>query len=61
VSGGGIYGHNGRAATIRGTLVAKKASGYARLDVPHAGPARLAVLQVDRKGRSHEILSIQVE
>jgi hypothetical protein len=61
VSGGGIYGHNGRAATIRGTLVARKASGYARLDVPHAGPARLAVLEVDRSGRSHEILSTQVE
>jgi Calcineurin-like phosphoesterase len=61
VSGGGIYGHSGRAATIRGSLFARKASGFARLDVPRAGPARLAVLEVDRTGHSHEVFSTWVE
>jgi hypothetical protein len=61
VSGGGIYGHNGRAAAIRGSVLARKASGFARLDVPHAGPARLAVLEVDRTGRSREVFSTWVE
>jgi calcineurin-like phosphoesterase family protein len=61
VSGGGIYGHSGRAATIRGSLLARKASGFARLDVPRAGPARLAVLEVDRAGHSREVFSTWVE
>jgi hypothetical protein len=61
VSGGGIYGHSGRAARIRGSLLARKASGFARLDVPYTGPARLAVLEVDRPGHGREIFSIPVE
>jgi Calcineurin-like phosphoesterase len=61
VSGGGIYGHNGPAVGIKGSLFAHQASGYARLDVPASGPARLAVLEVDRTGRSHEVFSRQVE
>jgi calcineurin-like phosphoesterase family protein len=61
VSGGGIYGHNGRAARIPGSLLARQASGFARLDVPRTGAARLAVLEVDRAGRSHEIFSTRVE
>ena len=61
VSGGGIYGHSGRAATIRGSLLARKASGFARLDVPRIGPARLAVLEVDRAGHSDEVFSTWVE
>lgn len=61
VSGGGIYGHSGRAASIRGTRFARDASGFARLDVPRTGPARLAVLQVDRAGQSREIFSTFVE
>ena len=61
VSGGGIYGHNGRAVRIRGSEFARQASGYARLDVPHTGAARLSVLQVDRRGRSHEVFSTLVE
>jgi hypothetical protein len=61
VSGGGIYGHSGRAAVIRGSLLARDASGFARLDVPRSGPARLAVLEVDRSGKSHEIFSSRVE
>ena len=61
VSGGGIYGHSGRAARIQGSLFARKASGFARLDVPRSGPARLAVLEVDRAGHSHEVFSTWVE
>jgi hypothetical protein len=61
VSGGGIYGHHGRASTIRGSLLARGASGFARLDVARTGPARLAVLEVDRAGRSHEVFSTWVE
>jgi hypothetical protein len=61
VSGAGIYGHHGRAATIRGSLLARNASGFARLDVARSGPARLAVLEVDGKGNSHEVFSSRVE
>jgi hypothetical protein len=61
VSGAGIYGHSGRAVPIKGTLFARKASGFARLDIPRVGRARLAVLQVDRGGGSHEVFSTWVE
>jgi hypothetical protein len=61
VSGAGIYGHVGRAVPIRGTLFAKEASGFARLDVPHSGHARLAVVEVDRTGRSREVFSTWVQ
>jgi calcineurin-like phosphoesterase family protein len=61
VSGAGIYGHSGRAVRIKGSLFARKASGFARLDVPHTGLARLAVVEVDREGRSREIFSTWVE
>jgi hypothetical protein len=61
VSGGGIYGHTGRAAAIRGTLFARNASGFARLEVPVAGRARLAVMEVDSAGRSREVFSTWVE
>lgn len=61
VSGGGIYGHTGAAVPIRGTLFARRASGFARLDVPRAGRARLAVLEVDAEGGSREVFSTGVE
>jgi hypothetical protein len=61
VSGGGIYGHNTAAVRIHGTRFARKASGFARLDVPVAGRARLAVLQVDSRGRTREVFSSWVE
>ncbi|MFL5511773.1 MAG: metallophosphoesterase [Gemmatimonadales bacterium] len=61
VSGGGIYQHTDKAANIRGTLFAKGASGFARLDVPSAGPARLAVLTVTADGQSHEAFSTWVK
>ena len=61
VSGGGIYGHTDRAVKVQGTLFARQASGFARLDVPPAGPARLAVLEVDARGGTREVFSTSVE
>ena len=61
VSGTGIYGHTGRAVPIRGTLFARKASGFARLDIPERGRGRLAVLEVDGAGKAHEVFSTWVE
>jgi Calcineurin-like phosphoesterase len=61
VSGAGYFGHSGRVVPIRGTLFAKDASGFARLDIPQNGRARLAVLQVDASGRSQEVFSTWVE
>jgi hypothetical protein len=61
VSGGGIYGHTEHVAPIRGTLFAREASGYSRLDIPPIGRARLAVVEVNRTGESHEVFSTWVE
>jgi calcineurin-like phosphoesterase family protein len=61
VIGTGYYGHSGRAVAIEGTQFAKNASGYARLDVPLRGAARLSILEVDSAGRSHEVFSTSVE
>ncbi|HEU4680609.1 MAG TPA: metallophosphoesterase [Gemmatimonadales bacterium] len=61
VSGTGYYGHSGRAVPIRGTLFARNASGFARLDVPHSGPSRLALIQVDGAGHGHEVFSTWVQ
>jgi hypothetical protein len=61
VSGTGIYGHSGRAVSIKGTVFARNASGFARLDIPREGPARLAVITVDRTGQGWEVFSTWVE
>jgi hypothetical protein len=61
VSGAGYYGHSDRTVSIRGTRFAKNASGFAQLDVPRSGPARLAVVEVDRAGGSHEVFSTWVQ
>jgi hypothetical protein len=61
VSGTGIYDHTGPAVAIRGTLFARRASGFARLDIPRAGRARLAVITVDQTGRGQEVYSTWVE
>jgi hypothetical protein len=61
VSGTGIYGHSGEARSIRGTLFARRASGFARLDVPRVGRPRLAVLEVDAQGGSREVFSTVIE
>jgi hypothetical protein len=60
VSGAGIYGHTSEVSRIRGTLFARDASGYARLDIPRSGPARLAIIQVDQSGNGHEAFSAEV-
>jgi hypothetical protein len=60
VSGAGIYGHTGEAVPIQGTLFARDASGFARLDIPRAGPARLAILEVNADGGSREVFSTAV-
>jgi len=61
VSGTGIYDHTGPAVAIQGTLFARRASGFARLDIPRAGRARLAVITVDQTGRGREVFSTWVE
>jgi hypothetical protein len=61
VSGAGIYGHSGRAVRVEGSRFAHQASGFARLDIPRSGRARLAILEVNASGASREVFSIQVE
>ena len=61
VSGTGFYGHTDRAVAVQGTLYARRASGFARLDVPDSGPARLAVIEVDSGGAGREVFSTWVE
>jgi Calcineurin-like phosphoesterase len=61
VSGAGIYGHWGRATRIRGSLFARQASGFGRLDISRSGRGRLAIIEVDRSGNSSEVFSIWVE
>lgn len=61
VSGAGIYGHTTEVTRVRGTTFARDASGFARLDIPQAGPARLAIVQVDSSGRGQEVFSRRVD
>ena len=61
VSGTGIYDHSGPAVAIHGTVFARRASGFARLDIPRAGRARLAVITVDPMGHGREVFSTWVE
>jgi hypothetical protein len=61
VSGTGIYDHSGPAVAIRGTLFARRASGFARLDIPKTGRGRLAVITVDQTGRGSEVFSTWVQ
>ena len=61
VSGTGIFGHSGRAVRVEGSLFAHQASGFARLDIPWSGRARLAVLEVNAAGASREVFSTLVE
>ncbi len=61
VSGAGIYGHTGAAFGVAGSVFARNASGFARLDIPRTGRARLAILAVDRAGEAREVFSTWVE
>jgi hypothetical protein len=46
---------------IHGSLFARQASGYGRLDVTSTGRGRLAVVQVDSAGNGHEAFATWVE
>jgi hypothetical protein len=61
VSGTGIYGHSGAAFRVRGSLFARNASGFARLDIPRQGRGRLAMIVVDSAGNGREVFSTSVE
>ncbi|HYF40687.1 MAG TPA: hypothetical protein VD930_13415, partial [Gemmatimonadales bacterium] len=61
VSGAGIYRHSGRAVRVEGSLFARDASGFGRLDIPWQGRPRLAVLEVNAEGMSREVFSTRVE
>jgi hypothetical protein len=61
VSGAGIYGHTGAAFGVPGSVFARNASGFARLDIPRTGRARLAILSVDRAGKAQEVFSTWVQ
>ena len=61
ISGAGFYGHTSRPFRVPGGLFAQDASGFARLDIPGAGRARLAILKVDRTGGAREVFSTWVE
>lgn len=61
VSGVGFFGHTTRTAHTEGTLFSRAASGFMRLDIPAAGPARLAVVVVDATGAADEAFSKMLE
>ena len=57
VSGTGFYGHASRTAFTEGTLFARVASGFMRLDVSPTGEVRLAVVVADALGNAQEAFS----
>ncbi len=61
VSGSGYYQPGSRASMTPETLFARAASGYMRLDLAEHGPARLAVVVVDREGQGREAFSLLLE
>jgi hypothetical protein len=54
VSGAGIFGHTSSVRKIEGSRFASSDAGFMRLDVERSGRVRLAVLSVDREGRTGE-------
>jgi hypothetical protein len=54
VSGAGIYHHEGPVHGIDGTLYARRAAGFMRLDFLTDGRVRLGVIEVDERGRATE-------
>ncbi|MDQ3811455.1 MAG: metallophosphoesterase, partial [Chloroflexota bacterium] len=58
VSGAGIYGHQSSVGWRPRTTFAEAASGFVRVDLLKNGRVRLAVLIVERTGRSKERYSI---
>jgi hypothetical protein len=62
VSGGGVYGHTGPVTRRPGTLLAMRASGFMRLDVPaDSGRERLSVFTVDRSGAARTVYSLWLD
>jgi Calcineurin-like phosphoesterase len=63
VSGAGILGHSSLVHRIEGTLFAREAAGFMRLDVTHDGRVRLSITTVVPegkrvKGESAEVYSL---
>jgi len=63
VSGAGILGHGSLVHRIEGTLFAREAAGFMRLDVTRDGRVRLSVTTVvpegkRAKGESAEVYSL---
>jgi hypothetical protein len=63
VSGAGILGHASLVRKVQGTLFAREAAGFMRLDITRDGRVRLAVTTVvpviERvKGESNEVYSL---
>jgi hypothetical protein len=61
VSGGGTYGHPSRVVSLNGTLFARAASGFMRIDVWEHGPALLTVVVVDGGGAATEPFSMLLD
>jgi hypothetical protein len=62
VSGAGILGHSSLVRNIEGTLFAREAAGFMRLDITRDGRVRLSVTTVvpegtRAKGESAEVYS----
>lgn len=61
VSGAGIRGHTREPARLETTRYRSGAAGFMRIDVDGGGHARLAVVEVDEHGQSHEAFSTDLE
>jgi hypothetical protein len=61
VSGAGNYGHTTPVRAGSGTLFARQASGYVRLDVQSDGVMRLGVVVVGARGERTEVFSTLLE
>ncbi len=61
VSGAGIYDHLSQAFRLEGSLYARAASGFIRIDLLRDGRVRLAVLLADGDGRLTEDFSMWLE
>ena len=61
VSGGGIFGHLGRVATLDSTRFARSASGFMQVEFLRDRRARLAVTIVDRSGGAAEAYALWLE
>ena len=61
VSGAGCHRHRTPVGRVEGTLFARSAGGYARLDVGRDGRAALVLLTVDDEGRAAEQPALDLE